>query len=211
MGLFIRRETPLSTPSYSLHLQGALRLVVGLGNPGKEYEKTRHNVGFFVIDNLAGSQGFPAWKTKHGFKGEVTDLVIAGTRALLLKPHTYMNVSGQSVAACMQFYKLSAQDVLVIYDDKDLPLGDIRVRRSGSSGGHKGITSLIEQIGPDFTRLRIGIANEHTQRKATADFVLDRFMADEQVRLQKISREAVALAVEWIVSAQLAEHTITVE
>ncbi len=170
-----------------------MKLVVGLGNPGKEYEHTRHNVGFMIIDYLATSYKLQATSsTKLNadiFKGE-----IAQKRSILAKPQTYMNNSGQAVQAILAFYKLTPSDLIVIHDDKDIPLGETRVQRDRGAAGHNGIKSIIEHIGTkDFVRIRVGIAPSPLRGGTgggvvvdTAAFVLDNFSSDEQKILKDV-------------------------
>lgn len=133
-----------------------MKLIVGLGNPGKEYENTRHNCGFMAIDYLAQDLGVTINQAK--FKGLYAKIKVEGEDVILLKPQTYMNLSGESVSEVMKFFKIDKEDVLVIYDDLDLPVGKIRIRANGSAGGHNGIKSLIAHLnGQDFKRIRIGI------------------------------------------------------
>lgn len=131
-------------------------LIVGLGNPGREYENTRHNVGFMVIDRIAEKIGARVDRIK--FKGLLGDGIWQGKKVLLLKPMTFMNSSGESVLEAVRFYKIPPENLIVIYDDMDLPVGRLRIRRKGSSGGHKGMESIIYCIASeDFPRVRIGI------------------------------------------------------
>jgi len=131
-------------------------LVVGLGNPGQNYEKTRHNMGFLTVDLLAERQGVRLNRVK--FKSAYNLLDFAGARCLVMKPQTYMNLSGEAVREAAQFYKIPADHVLVIYDDVSLPVGKLRVRPSGSAGGHNGIKNIIAHLGTDrFPRVKIGI------------------------------------------------------
>ncbi len=166
-----------------------MKLIVGLGNPGRKYEKTRHNVGFDVLQVVA--QRCAAEGEKDKFDGRVTEATIAGQRALLLWPHTLMNRSGQSVSAAFKFYDLSPTDVLVVGDDFNLPLGTLRVRSQGSAGGQKGLKNIIERLGTEeVPRLRIGIGPVPGNWDP-ADFVLSRFAADERpVILDAIDRAA---------------------
>lgn len=130
-------------------------LIVGLGNPGEKYEKTRHNMGFLTVDLLAEQAGVKLNKVK--FKSAYNLLDFAGTRCLVMKPQTYMNLSGEAVREAVQFYKIPADHVLVIYDDISLPVGKIRVRPTGSAGGHNGIKNIIAHLGTqDFPRVKIG-------------------------------------------------------
>ncbi len=153
-------------------------LIVGLGNPGKKYEKTRHNVGFRVADLLA-----ERWKLDHfdtAFQGELVKGSVSGEKILLLKPQTYMNISGASVAACASFYKIPASRIWVLHDDLDLPLGRLRLREGGSSGGHNGVGSIIERLGtPDFIRFRLGIGRPSTPLPIE-DYVVQPFNPDER-------------------------------
>ena len=150
-----------------------MKLVVGLGNPGKKYEKTKHNVGFMCLD-LYANKAKETFKFDRKFNGET--LKIANT--LLLKPQTFMNLSGQSIRAVMDYYAIDLEDVLVIYDDFALPLGKLRLREQGSAGGHNGIKSVIEHTHTDeFKRIRIGI--DSNPLIAAKDYVLGTFTKDE--------------------------------
>ncbi len=146
-------------------------LVVGLGNPGSQYETTRHNAGFLAIDFLAERYGIRVNNAK--FKALVGDGMIAGKRALLMKPQTYMNCSGEAVAEAVRFYKLSADHVIVLSDDTALDPGRLRVRRKGSAGGHNGLKSLQEYLGTDeYPRIRIGVGAKPSPDYDMADWVL---------------------------------------
>jgi PTH1 family peptidyl-tRNA hydrolase len=155
-------------------------LVVGLGNPGREYRDTRHNVGFMVADELARRHG-ASFRSK--FSASVADLRLDGQRLVLLEPQTYMNASGRSVAAAARFYKLSLPALLVVHDDVDLDVGRLQARRGGGLAGHNGLRSIVEHLGsPDFLRLRIGVGRpERGDRRPVADFVLSRFPSDVDV------------------------------
>ncbi len=175
------------------------KLLVGLGNPGKKYDRTRHNVGFEVIDKLAKHWTVKLEDNKrfHGNVGEVH--FGPEKRLILLKPTTYMNRSGQAVRAILDWYKLSPDDVLVIYDDMDLPVGKLRFRLSGSAGGHNGMKSIIAHLGTqDFPRLRLGISRIDKSSGQTSDkvvgHVLGRFAPDER----KIVDAAIELASEAV-------------
>ncbi len=142
-------------------------LIVGLGNPGEKYEKTRHNMGFLTVDLLAEKQGIKLNKVK--FKAAFNITEFAGARCLVMKPQTYMNLSGEAVREAAQFYKIPADHVLVIYDDISLPVGKIRVRPTGSAGGHNGIKNIIAHLGTqDFPRIKIG-----TGAPADSDGMID--------------------------------------
>ncbi|WP_404790003.1 aminoacyl-tRNA hydrolase [Altericista sp. CCNU0014] len=176
-----------------------ISLIVGLGNPGAKYDRTRHNVGFDAIDRLAKRWQIPLAEQRR-FHGELGEGMVAGQRMRLLKPNTFMNKSGQSVRAVLDWYKLLPQQVLVLYDDMDLPVGKLRIRLSGSAGGHNGMKSLIAHLGTqDFPRLRIGIskAAEAGAAKDTISHVLGKFTPEELQILPEVldmAADAVELA-----------------
>lgn len=169
-------------------------LIVGLGNPGKKYNRTRHNVGFDVIDALAKGWGVSLSANKR-FQGEVGETRVP-KRLVLLKPTTYMNLSGQSVRSVVDWYKLDPAEVLVVYDDMDLPAGRLRLRLSGSAGGHNGMKSIISHLGTqDFPRLRLGISrNGASGDRAVVGHVLGKFAPEER----KVIDSAVAMATDAI-------------
>ena len=172
-----------------------MKLVVGLGNPGSKYEGTRHNIGFEVIDRLAAGGSGAAFGRK--FEGLAAETAIEFQRVLLLKPQTFMNLSGRSVGQALRFYKLEAADLLVVCDDLNLPLGKLRVRGGGSDGGQKGLKDITAQIGTDaYARLRVGIG-ERGETDAS-DFVLSRFRSAERPAIddaQILASQAVAV---WV-------------
>lgn len=154
-------------------------MIVGLGNPGKQYVDTRHNVGFAVIDELAKRLAIPLDQAK--LKGIYGIGFVNGEKVLLLKPLTYMNLSGESIRAVMDYYQVDSEDFLVVYDDLDLPVGKIRLRQKGSAGGHNGIKSTIAHLGTQqFNRIRVGI-DRPLSGMSVPDYVLGRFRKDEQV------------------------------
>ena len=173
-----------------------MKIVVGLGNPGREYDGTRHNVGFEVLALIA--QRFDVGRPKAKFKAEVAEVSIKNQKTILLSPLTYMNLSGQSVRAALDFYKLPLSDVLVICDDINLEVAKLRFRPSGSAGGQNGLKNIIQQLGSqDFGRLRVGVGKTPPNWNAS-DFVLGKFGADEQSEMDLgISRAANAVEA-WI-------------
>jgi PTH1 family peptidyl-tRNA hydrolase len=169
-----------------------MKLIVGLGNPGRKYEQTRHNVGFEVLDRLAGR--FADGAAKEKFEGRLAEATIAGERTLLLWPQTLMNLSGRSAGAAIEFYKLDLADLLVVCDDFNLPVGKLRFRGEGSAGGQKGLDNIITRLGTEeFSRLRIGIGPVPEQWDP-ADYVLGRFDAQQRQEID----EAVARAAEGV-------------
>lgn len=153
-----------------------MHLIVGLGNPGPDYVKTRHNAGFMVLDRLAKRHGITGVKTR--FSAGVLDGQVAGHRCLLAQPMTFMNRSGTSVSEAVNFYKLELQNVLVVVDEAALPVGTIRLRATGSAGGHNGLSDIEQKLGTqDYPRLRIGV--ESPTRASRKDFVLGRFSEDQ--------------------------------
>ncbi len=154
-----------------------LKLVVGLGNPGSKYQATRHNLGFEVVDRLAQGGARPSFARK--FEGQLAEIEIDFRRVLLLKPETFMNLSGRSVGQAMRFYKLEPADLLIVCDDLSLPLGKLRIRPGGSDGGQKGLRDIAAHLGTDqFPRLRIGLGDR--ENSDASDFVLGRFRSSER-------------------------------
>ena len=153
-------------------------IVVGLGNPGAQYLHTRHNVGFLAIDYICDKYGARVTKSAH--KGLVGEATIAGKRVLLVKPQTYMNLSGECIRAALDFYKISTDNLIVIYDDISLPVGRLRVRRDGSAGGHNGIKSILEHTGTKvFPRIKVGVGEKPHPNYDLASWVLSEFTEDE--------------------------------
>lgn len=163
-------------------------LIAGLGNPGKKYEKTRHNLGFRVVDLLAERWDFGHYDAR--FEGEIGKGRPHGKHLLLLKPQTFMNLSGASVAACARFHKIAPEHVWAIHDDLDLPLGHLRIRVGGGSGGHNGVKSIIERLGrPEFVRFRIGIGRPETPIPIE-DYVVQPFGPEERETAQEMVARA---------------------
>ena len=162
-------------------------LLVGLGNPGAKYDRTRHNIGFDVLDRAA-QRWQMSWTETRKFQGFFGETLVLGQKIRLLKPTTYMNNSGQAIRAVVDWYKLTPASVLVIYDDMDLPLGRLRLRFKGSAGGHNGMKSTIAHLGtPDFPRLRIGIGSprQGDRKSETVSHVLSKFAPEEQETMQE--------------------------
>jgi PTH1 family peptidyl-tRNA hydrolase len=172
--------------------EGERFLIVGLGNPGKKHQKNRHNIGFMAVDRLAGQNDIPLGKVQS--KAVLGNGRIAGQQVILAKPQTYMNRSGDSVGPLVNYYRVPLENVLVIYDELDLPFGTLRLRQSGGSGGHNGMKSIINHLGQDFPRMRLGIGRP-PGRMEPADFVLRDFRGQELEVADALLNDAV-LAVE---------------
>ncbi len=163
-----------------------VRLIVGLGNPGKCYVKTRHNLGFMVVD-LVAHEREGKWVQAKTWKAEVAKL----DSIILAKPLTFMNLSGDAISRIARHYRLAPSQVLVVYDDVSLPFGKLRIRPKGSAGGHNGVSDTIRALGTDeFPRLKVGIAPQEEARKELSEFVLDEFTNEERSELEKVLRHA---------------------
>ena len=173
-----------------------MKLVVGLGNPGPKYAGTRHNIGFAVLDYLAAAPGVGAWRAR--FEGQVTEFVEGTEQVLMLKPETFMNLSGRSVRAAVDFYKFGLSDLLVVCDDIALPLGKLRARAKGSDGGQKGLRNIQDHLGtPDYPRLRIGVGSPGEHLDA-ADHVLSRFKPAERAAVEDAVAQAAQAVLLWV-------------
>lgn len=173
-----------------------MKVIIGLGNPGKQYEDTRHNVGFLAIDTLSKELQIPLNTMK--FRGIIGEGNVQGEKVLLVKPQTYMNLSGETVGQIVSFYKLTAKDIVVIYDDLDLPVGKLRLREKGSAGGHNGIKSLIAHLGTqDFSRIKIGVDRPEAGR-SVSDYVLHSFPKSDWPHIQDAIQSAAKACEDWI-------------
>lgn len=185
------RPAPMGPPQW---------LIVGLGNPGTQYRNTRHNAGFLTIDVLAEACG-AAWK-KHQFHAVCADAEWEGVRCLLMKPETFMNLSGQAVQEAMQYYHIDPAHTLILYDDITLPVGGLRIRKKGSDGGHNGMKNIIYLSGADdFPRIRIGIGKKPHPEYPLADWVLSAF-SEAELAVLRASAERVKLAVPLILQGK---------
>lgn len=200
MGIFDLFKQIESGSAGNLH--GKLTwIVAGLGNPGLEYENTRHNAGFLTMDELAKQCGAKLDQMK--FKSDCGEAMLGEVRCLLMKPTTYMNLSGDAIAAAANFYKIPPEQVLVIYDDISLPPGKLRLRRKGSAGGHNGIKSIIAQLGTEeFPRIRVGVGAKPNPQYDLADWVLSKFSEEDTTALQPALEHA-ADAAKKIVSGDM--------
>lgn len=209
MGLFqrnpVREEYALPyTLSYG---QNEFMLIIGLGNPGKKYDDTRHNLGFNVINTLAQQLEFEEFKENKDFKALVSVKTIGSHKVVLAKPQTYMNESGQSAQAIAHFYKIPPTKIAVIHDELSINFGQIRSRIGGQAAGHNGIKSLISHLGPEFGRIRVGIKNKQMPKDDTSAFVLAKFSKEEKTHLPELFKEASLVANEYIYSGNLPHDT----
>ncbi len=155
-----------------------MRLLVGLGNPGSEYARNRHNIGFMAVDEIVRRHSFTPFRSK--FQGELSEGQLAGQKVLVLKPTTYMNESGRAVHAAMAFYKMPLEHVIVLHDEMDLAAGKVRIKTGGGHAGHNGIRSIQSHIGPGFKRVRIGVGHPGTKEKVVGHVLKDFSKADQQ-------------------------------
>lgn len=165
-----------------------MKLIIGLGNPGKTYERTRHNIGFVVADKITYKILNTKYKLQKKSNSELAEATIDGVKIILAKPLTFMNESGVAVRALLDFYKLKPTDIIVVHDDKDIPLGEYKIQTNRGPAGHNGVKSMIEHLGTqNFTRVRIGIATlEMDKYEDKADFVLGKFGKDEMKTLDEV-------------------------
>jgi len=172
-----------------------MKLIVGLGNPGREYEKTRHNAGFLVVEEAAKKLSVSF--DKKGFQGEYTVFFHKGEKVILLKPQTYMNNSGFCVGEIVNYYDIDHEDILIIHDDLDLPLGSLRLRTRGSSGGQKGMASILDALQDQkIKRIRVGIS--HDRKIDTKDYVLGGFHGEEEELFKEAVNEASDAVICWL-------------
>jgi PTH1 family peptidyl-tRNA hydrolase len=210
MALFDRKRTNYETvaPLYTIGNSQTL-LVIGLGNIGSKYAKTRHNVGFMVLDKYQTTHDFSGWINKKDLACELSIGQVGATRVILIKPTTFMNNSGESVQKVQKFYQIYNSDTLVVHDELDIEFGTIRTRSGGSSAGHKGIKSLSSFIGDDYGRVRVGIGPKTNSDIDSADFVLQNFNAEQQEKLPNIINEVCSI-IDERTAGPLFEQTLTV-
>lgn len=205
MALFQKKpQVSSSAPLYSLGLNKTY-LLVGLGNVGKKYDGTRHNIGFAAVDAFAENQGFDNWVEKKDLKCYLTSHTIGSARVIAIKPTTFMNLSGEAIQSAAHFYKIPNNQIIVVHDELDIPFGQIRTRVGGSSAGNNGIKSAIQHLGDNFGRVRIGIKAQTPLD--SADFVLAKFSADEQAQIPALIKETTAILTEFIYGGQLQAET----
>lgn len=162
----------------------SMKLILAQGNPGTDYAKTRHNVGFLAVDDYSARYS-TIFQTKSKFLADIAELTVGAEKILLVKPTTFYNETGRAARTIADFYKVTPQDILVLHDDLALPFGTIRTREKGSDAGNNGIKSLNAHLGEEYARIRVGVWNERADRMDAADFVLGKFNSDEMKRLEK--------------------------
>jgi PTH1 family peptidyl-tRNA hydrolase len=192
---------------YSIGLNKTL-LLVGLGNPGKEYDMTRHNIGFDCLNAFVEkTDEMEDWVAKKDLKCLMSSGRISGARVIAIKPTTFMNLSGEAVQAVANFYKIHPDNIVVIHDELDIDFGQIRLRVGGSSAGHNGIKSVTQHMGEQYGRIRVGIGPKKPAKISSEDFVLQKFSASEQEQLPNLRREVNAILSEYVFGGQLANET----
>lgn len=197
-------QVSTSAPLYTLGMDKTI-LIVGLGNPGKKYDGTRHNVGFMCLDAFAKTHDFDNWSEKKDLKSLVTVRPLGNVRVVLSKPQTFMNQSGDAVQKAASFYKIPPENIVVVHDDLDIDFGQIRMRMGGTDAGNNGIRSLIQHIGIGFGRIRIGVSKpQHTDAK---DYVLTKFSETEKRHLRALEKEVVSILTECIYRGELQPET----
>lgn len=198
MALFQRRpEAGYATKYYTIG-QNKMVLMIGLGNPGPEYDGTRHNIGFAALDAFAEANGFDPWVNKKDLKCEMAMGRLGETQVIAIKPTTFMNLSGEAAQAVAHFYKIPVERIVAVYDEIDVDFGQIRLRTGGSSAGHNGVKSLIKHLGEGFGRVRVGIGPKEPEQMDSADFVLAKFSSEQQAQLKNLTQETNAILSEYV-------------
>jgi PTH1 family peptidyl-tRNA hydrolase len=197
MSLFQNRPQVSDTIQFYTLGQNKTVLIVGLGNPGKEYDGTRHNIGFACVDAFVKANNFDPWIEKKDLKCWQASATLGDTRVIAIKPNTFMNLSGEAVQAVMHFYKISPDKFIVVHDELDIPYGQLRMRRGGSSAGHNGLKSIIQHLNDNFARVRVGIGPKEPEQIDSADFVLGKFNTEQQSHMPELTREASAVLSEF--------------
>lgn len=182
-----------------------MKLIVGLGNPGKNYKNTRHNIGFAIIDTICQNERFSPWRMEKKYQAEISDGHVVTQTAILAKPQTFMNNSGEAVELLIKYYKIPVSDIMVIHDDLDLPIGTIRISQNASSGGHRGIQSIIDHLQTQaFVRFRFGIAGEEKGAMPEEKYVLQKFSSSEQLKIDSATNLIIE-AIEYSITVGVAE------
>jgi PTH1 family peptidyl-tRNA hydrolase len=208
MALFQNRPQVSNPVNYVTPGLNKTVLLVGLGNPGKEYDGTRHNIGFACVEAfVAANSQMGAWMAKKDLKCAIATGQMGDSRVLAIKPTTFMNLSGEAVQAVSNFYKVQADNIIVVHDELDIDFGQIRIRRGGSAAGHNGIKSVTQHMGEDYGRIRVGIGPKTPSQIDSADFVLQRFSQEELSHITELTRETNAILSELVFGSPLAPET----
>jgi peptidyl-tRNA hydrolase, PTH1 family len=210
MALFQQKKPQVGTsiPLYTIG-QNKSALLVGLGNVGPTYDNTRHNIGFACIDRFVSDHDFPGWIEKKDLKCHLTSTQLGDTKIHVIKPTTFMNLSGEAVRAVADFYRIDFSDIVVVHDELDIPFGQVRMRVGGGAAGHNGIKSVTQHIGEQYGRVRIGIGPKLHESQDSADFVLARFSKEQTEQLGNLTKEVSAILSEYAYSGQLHAETRT--
>ncbi len=200
MALFQRRPDAGYAARYYTIGQNKQVLIIGLGNPGPEYEGTRHNIGFAALNAFVEATNLGPWIHKKDLKCDMATGRLGETQVIAIKPTTFMNLSGEAAQAVAHFYKIPTERIVAVYDELDIDFGQIRLRTGGSSAGHNGVKSLIQHLGEDFGRVRIGIGPKTPEQMDSADFVLAKFSSEQQKQLKNLTRETTAILSEYCFS-----------
>lgn len=206
---WLQKRPQVSNPTmfYSVGLNKTI-LLVGLGNPGKEYDLTRHNVGFLCIDEFVRkTDEMDEWQHKKNLKCLISSGQMGDTRVIAMKPTTFMNLSGEAVQAVANFYKASPGKIAVIHDELDIDFGQIRLRKGGSDAGHNGIKSITKHMSEGYGRIRVGVGPKKPAKIDSTDFVLQKFSPQEQGQLPNLAREVNAILSEYLYGAELPHDT----
>ena len=206
---WLQKRPQVSNPTmfYTVGLNKTI-LLVGLGNPGKEYDLTRHNVGYLCIDEFVRkTDEMEEWQQKKNLKCLLSSGQMGDTRVIAIKPTTFMNLSGEAVQAVANFYKASPGNIAVIHDELDIDFGQIRLRQGGSDAGHNGVKSVTQHLGEDYGRVRVGVGPKRPAKIDSTDFVLQKFSAEEQEQLPNLTREVNAILSEYLYGAELPHDT----
>jgi PTH1 family peptidyl-tRNA hydrolase len=210
MALFQKKpQVQSSAPLYSIGAHKSV-LIIGLGNPGEEFVGSRHNIGFEILNDFAKQNDFSGWLAKNDLKCELNIQNLGENRVILCKPATYVNNSGEAAQAVQRFYRVYNQNTLAVYDELAIPFGSLRTRLGGSDAGHNGVKSLIQHLGDDFGRLRVGVGSPTAAAVDAANFVLGKFSKAERGNLPLVIREANAIITEFVFGAELLAETRTV-
>lgn len=207
MALFQKKPQVGHNIQYYTLGQNKTVLIVGLGNIGSEYDGTRHNIGFAAVDHFVNRQDFPDWIDKKDLKCHLTSAQLGDTKVHVIKPTTFMNLSGEAVRAVASFYKINPEHIVVVHDELDVSFGQIRTRMGGGAAGHNGIKSVTNQIGENYGRVRIGIGPKLHEQQDSADFVLAKFTPDQQTQLSNLTQETTAILSEYVYGGQLPTET----